>query len=433
MTRTLYSLLLRLLVPAMLLRLLWRSRRDGAYRENLLQRLGFGLPRASSSASSVIWVHAVSVGETIAVAPIVDALLAAKPDIHVVVTSTTPTGAAQVRRLFGARVQSLWAPIDTPGAVHRFYERLKPKVVVLVETEIWPNIIHGAQQRGLAIMLANARLSARSARGYASVSCLSRPAIRAFSIIACQQRSDTRRFIALGASEHTTVTAGSIKFDLDKTRLITQRQAILSQLGLSQARLVVLAASTHAGEERPVVQAFRELYQREPSALLLLAPRHPDRVAQIESDVLKPMSGDFGGGCYWQRRSEGQPLRDDTPVMLLDTLGELSALSGAVDMAFVGGSLVDHGGHNPLEAAAFGVPVLTGPPTTNFKLIYRELIGGGGAACVGNTDDLTAMLINLWQNPSLRASMGEAAKRYVAANEGALARQTTLIDTLLSD
>lgn len=433
MILTLYSLLLRLLVPGMLLRLLWRSRLNPAYRQRLFQRVGMGLSHGAPSASSVIWFHAVSVGETIAVAPIINAVLAAKPHLHVVVTSTTPTGAAQVQRLFGERVQNLWAPIDTPGAVHRFYEHMRPRVVVLVETEIWPNIIHAAKQRRVPIVLANARLSAGSARGYARVSCLSRPALAAFSVIACQQRADARRFIALGANAQTTTVAGSVKFDLERERLAAQRERLLSQLGLLQARLLVLAASTHPGEEAQVMQAFSELYQRDANALLIIAPRHPDRVSQIERDVLKPMAADFGGGCYWQRRSGGEPLKPDTPVMILDTLGELSALAGGVDICFVGGSLVDHGGHNPLEAAAFGVPVVTGLHTTNFRLIYRELVRAGGALCVSNAAELATTLIEFQQNPQRRSATGEAAKRYVEVNQGALVRQVALIKGLLED
>lgn len=433
MTLTLYSLLLRLLVPGMLLRLLWRSRTNPAYRKNLMQRLAVGLPQVAPSASSVIWVHAVSVGETIAIAPIINAMLAAKSDLHVVVTSTTPTGAEQVRRLFGERVQNLWAPIDTPGAVRRFYACLRPDVVVLVETEIWPNIIHAAKQRRVPIMLANARLSAGSARGYARVSRLSRPALRAFSVIACQQRADVRRFTALGAASQTTIVAGSVKFDLEYARLTTQREMLMSQLGLSPGRLLVLAASTHPGEEAYVIQAFSKLYQRDTRALLIIAPRHPDRVSQIERDVLKPLSADFGGGCYWQRRSDAEPLKDDTPVMILDTLGELSALSGGADIAFVGGSLVAHGGHNPLEAAAFGVPVVTGPHITNFRSIYRELMQEGGALCVSNTAELATTLIELHQDPRRRSAIGEAGKRYVEGNQGALARQVALVNSLLGD
>lgn len=433
MTLTLYSLLLRLLAPAMVVRLLWRSRKNSDYRSNLAQRFGFDLPQRSPSAASVIWFHAVSVGETIAVAPLIEAILVGKPNVQVVVTSTTPTGAAQVRRLFGDRVQNLWAPIDTPGAVRRFYQQIRPNVVVLVETEVWPNIIRGAQQRRLPIMLANARLSARSARGYGRVSRLSRPALRGLTVIACQQRADARRFVALGVPAQNITVAGSVKFDLDMDRLTHQRQALTSQLDLTNRYPIVLAASTHAGEEVWVLQAFRQLYQREPKALLVLAPRHPDRTEQIERDVLKPEATYFSSRLYWQRRSNAEPLNDDTAVLMLDTLGELSALSGAADMAFIGGSLVEHGGHNPLEAAAFGVPIITGPHTTNFKRIYLELAREGGALWVKDTDELTAALTSLCQNPSARKAMGESGKRYVVANQGALARQSALINRLLDD
>lgn len=432
MTQAFYSLLIRLLVPAMVLRLLWRSRKDANYRVRLPQRLGFGLPVAPASPGLTLWVHAVSVGETIAVAPLIEAVLAQNPNVTVVVTSTTPTGASQVRRLFGERVQNLWVPFDTPGAVRRFYDHIQPSVVVLVETEIWPNIIQGAQQRQLPVMLANARLSARSARGYSRIARLSRPALRALSVIACQQRADARRFVALGAEPHKVIVAGSVKFDLDKKRLDTQRKAMMAQLNIPSSRLVILAASTHPGEERLVMRAFSQLLAHEPAALLILAPRHPERVDQIEHDVLKPAVAHFGGADYWQRRSQGQSLNPSTAVLVLDTLGELSALSGAVDIAFIGGSLVAHGGHNPLEAAAFGVPVLTGLHTTNFATIYGALARVGGARYVKDEAELGQMLTALCRDKALRSSIGTAGESYVRANQGALARQIALIDTLLA-
>ena len=426
-----YTLCIRLAVPVLLLRLLWRSRRNPAYRYKLFERLGYRLLNKPESRASEgdqwIWVHAVSVGETLAVAPLIEKLLNADPKRQVVVTSTTPTGRAQVERLFDKRVSCCWVPFDTPGSVARFLAHWRPSLTVLVETEIWPNMVLQCKRHKIPVMLANARLSSRSARGYARAGLLAKPVIASLALIACQQKADARRFIALGADSHKTLVTGSVKFDIARSRVIRQRDSLLEQLAMGSDRLIFLAGSTHHGEEELVVAAFTQLRKTVPSALLVLAPRHPERIASIARSILAPSP------FHWLLRSTGQVVSADTDILVLDTLGELAALTAAADVSFIGGSLVPHGGHNPLEAAAFGVPVIAGPHTFNFLQIFRALGRAGGAIEVIDAETLGQSVTELLTQEVYRREVGSAASRYVEENQGALVRQHALIDQLLSD
>jgi 3-deoxy-D-manno-octulosonic-acid transferase len=426
-----YTQCIRLAVPVLLLRLLWRSRHNPAYRYKLFERLGYMLPNKPESRANEgdhwIWVHAVSVGETLAVAPLIEKLLSADPKRQVVVTSTTPTGRAQVERLFDKRVSCCWVPFDTPGSVARFLKHWRPSLTVLVETEIWPNMVLQCKRQNIPVMLANARLSSRSARGYARAGLLAKPVIASLAMIACQQKADARRFIVLGADPHKTLVTGSVKFDIARARLIRQRDSLLEQLVISSDRLIFLAGSTHHGEEELVVAAFTQLRKTVPSALLVLAPRHPERTASITRSILAPWP------FHWLLRSTGQVVSADTDILVLDTLGELAALTAAADVSFIGGSLIPHGGHNPLEAAAFGVPVITGPHTFNFQQIFRALRRAGGAIEVTDAATLGQAVGELLTQEAYRREVGNAASRYVEENQGALVRQHALIDQLLSD
>ena len=426
-----YTQCIRFAVPVLLLRLLWRSRHNPAYRYKLFERLGYTLPNKPESRANEgdhwIWVHAVSVGETLAVAPLIEKLLSADPKRQVVVTSTTPTGRAQVERLFDKRVSCCWVPFDTPGSVARFLKHWRPSLTVLVETEIWPNMVLQCKRQNIPVMLANARLSSRSARGYARAGSLAKPVIASLAMIACQQKADARRFIVLGADPHKTLVTGSVKFDIARARLIRQRDSLLEQLVISSDRLIFLAGSTHHGEEELVVAAFTQLRKTVPSALLVLAPRHPERTASITRSILAPSP------FHWLLRSTGQVVSADTDILVLDTLGELAALTAAADVSFIGGSLVPHGGHNPLEAAAFGVPVITGPHTFNFQQIFRALRRAGGAIEVTDAATLGQAVGELLTQAAYRREVGNAASRYVEDNQGALVRQHALIDQLLSD
>ena len=436
--RRLYSLVMRLTVPFLLLRLLWRSRQHSGYRSQIWCRLGFyGRHRASSSGERV-WIHAVSVGETLAIVPLLERLLAERPDLSVLVTSTTPTGAEQVEQKLGGRVEWCWAPFDTPGAVKRFLEHWHPTLGALVETEIWPNLLTHAAARGVPMVLLNARLSERSAAGYARVAGLTQQTLSQLAGIAAQTESDASRLRALGAADEAVIVTGSLKFALDRNALREANEQERLQFGDGAFdRPVWLAASTHPGEEELVLEAFARLKAERPKALLMLAPRHPDRVAGIlampalrQYQVVR--HSDFQpseGALSDAGETAGISLTLEHDVLVVDTLGRLGALTGCADAVFVGGSLVPHGGHNPLEAAAWCLPILSGPHTFNFSSIYRDLLEANAAVEV-ETDTLGAALLDcLGQQADTEqvTAMGARAGAYQSAQEGVVDRQWAVL------
>jgi 3-deoxy-D-manno-octulosonic-acid transferase len=380
----------------------------------------------------------VSVGETLAISPLLERLLADRPGLTVLVTSTTPTGAEQVQQKFAGRVEWCWAPFDTPGAVKRFLEHWHPALGALVETEIWPNLLTHAAARGVPMVLLNARLSDRSASGYGRVAGLTRQTLGHLAGVAAQTESDASRLCALGAADEAVIVTGSLKFALDRSALRQANEQERLQFGPGAFdRPVWLAASTHHGEEAPVLEAFAQLKAEQPNALLMLAPRHPDRVPgilampamrcyqvarhsafQVNSDATPGVGGTTGSLLT---------LEDD--VLVVDTLGRLGALTGCADAVFVGGSLVPHGGHNPLEAAAWCLPILSGPHNFNFASIYRDLLDANAAVEVDADTLSTALLDCLGQQADTEqvTAMGERAGAYQSAQEGVVERQWAVL------
>ena len=371
-------------------------------------------------------------------APLLERLLADRPDLTVLVTSTTPTGAEQVQQKFAGRVDWCWAPFDTPGAVKRFLEHWHPTLGALVETEIWPNLLTHAAARGVPMVLLNARLSQRSASGYARVAGLTRQTLGHLAGVAAQTESDASRLRELGAADEAVIVTGSLKFALDRSALRQANEQERLQFGPGAFdRPVWLAASTHPGEEAPVLEAFAQLKAEQPNALLMLAPRHPDRVPgilampamrryqvarhsafQVNSDATPDAGGTTGSSLT---------LEDD--VLVVDTLGRLGALTGCADAVFVGGSLVPHGGHNPLEAAAWCLPILSGPHNFNFASIYRDLLDAHAAVEVDAATLSTALLDCLGQQADTEqvTAMGERAGAYQSAQEGVVERQWAVL------
>ena len=436
--RRLYSLVMRLAVPFLLLRLLWRSRQHSGYRSQIWHRLGFyGGHRAPRSGERV-WVHAVSVGETLAIVPLLERLLTERPDLSVLVTSTTPTGAEQVQQKLGGRVAWCWAPFDTPGAVKRFLEYWRPTLGALVETEIWPNLLTHAAARGIPMVLLNARLSERSAAGYARVAGLTRQTLGHLAGIAAQTESDASRLRALGAADEAVIVTGSLKFALDRNALREANEQQRLQFGAGAFdRPVWLAASTHPGEEELVLEAFAQLKAEQPNALLMLAPRHPDRVPGI---LAMPAMRQYqlARHSHFQANAATTPGANETTgisltleddVLVVDTLGQLGALTGCADAVFVGGSLVPHGGHNPLEAAAWCLPILSGPHTFNFARIYRDLFEANAAVEVKTSTLGSALLDCLGQQANIEqvTAMGARAGAYQSAQEGVVERQWAVL------
>ncbi len=414
MTRRLYTILLYLLTPLIFLRLLWRSRRQPAYRRRLRERLGW-VPAAPAQ-REVIWVHSVSVGETIAAVPMIRRLQVRYPDALVAVTTMTPTGSERVSALLGDSVLHCYAPYDLPDAIARFLARVRPRMLVIMETELWPNLIHQCRRRGVPVILANARLSARSAAGYRRLHRLARRMMEDLSLVAAQSFADGERFMTLGLSPRRLEVSGNIKFDLE---LGDRQRELAAALGRewrgSTRRPVWLVASTHSGEEEQVLAAFARVREAFPETLLVLVPRHPERfaaVAQLCRDA----------GFEPTLRSAGDSPGPDTAVLLGDTMGELPVFFGACDLAFVGGSLVPVGGHNLLEPAAWGVPVLSGPHLFNFTEVSRLLEDAGALELCDNSDELAAEVTRLLGDVERRHRLGEAARGVVESNRGAMER-----------
>lgn len=418
--RWLYSFLFQAMLPFILVRLWWRGRRAPAYRRRWRERFGvFSRPSFAARGRQSIWIHAVSVGETIAAAPMIRALQRRYPDLMVVVTTTTPTGSERVRALFGDSVFHVYSPYDTPGCVGRFLDRTQPVGVVIVETELWPNLVHGCHRRGIPVVVANARLSARSARGYGKVSALTRRMLAEVAAVVAQNPVDGERFVALGLPPSRLTISGSIKFDIMLDRTLRDRAAELRQaLG---TRLVWIAASTHAGEDEVILAAHRRLLERHPNALLLLVPRHPERFDGVADLIARE-------GLRYQRRSQREQPASDSKVILGDTMGELLLLFGAADVAFVGGSLVERGGHNMLEPAAWGLPVLTGPSDFNFREISQLLTEAGALRQIDSAPALAGQLGMLAEDRGERNRRGTQALAVIDANRGALARLLEVID-----
>ncbi|TBV12792.1 lipid IV(A) 3-deoxy-D-manno-octulosonic acid transferase [Stutzerimonas kirkiae] len=421
MNRTLYTLLFHLVLPVILGRLFWRARRAPAYAQRIGERFAIDLADFQPGG---IWLHAVSVGESIAAAPLVRELMARYPHLPITLTCMTPTGSERIRALFGDQVQHCYLPYDLPWAAARFLDRVRPKLALVMETELWPNHIHQCQRRGIPVALLNARLSERSARGYARFARLTAPMLAELSLIAVQTEAEAERFRQLGARPAAVEVTGSIKFDLHLDAQLSPRGDELRASWQASARPVWIAASTHAGEDEIVLAAHRRLLAYSPQALLILVPRHPERFDGVyELCRLQ--------GMNTVRRSSGAPVQLQTQVMLGDTMGELLFLYALADIAFVGGSLVPNGGHNLLEPAALGKPVLSGPHLFNFLDISAQLREEGALLEVSDDESLAQALQTLEQEPDRRAAMSQACLRVLQRNQGALDRVLEAVDRVL--
>ncbi|MBQ0794768.1 lipid IV(A) 3-deoxy-D-manno-octulosonic acid transferase [Zhongshania sp.] len=422
MPRFLYSAFFYLILPLVLLRLLWRGWQAPAYRHRIAERFGFFQAPLQKHG---LWIHAVSVGESIAAAPIIEYFLAEHPALPVVVTTMTPTGSERVQAIFGERVFHVYAPYDLPDAVSRFLKRVQPSVAVIMETEIWPNMVCQTASKGIPVLLANGRLSERSARGYGRLAALTRAVFSQFSQVVAQTADDGARFVALGVASENLTVSGSIKFDLAIPSLLRDQARELREQWFG-ARPVWIAASTHAGEDEILLAAHKALLAKQANALLLLVPRHPERFSKVAELITAE-------GFSLQRRSEYRQGSSaiDAQVILGDTMGELLLLLGCADIAFVGGSLIEHGGHNTLEPAAWGLPVLSGPSDFNFSEISALLQGAGGLLTIVDAEDLATTLQDLMTDSQRAEQQGAAAKQVVDNNRGALQRLLTVIEQAL--
>lgn len=414
MNRTLYTALFYLGLPLVAIRLWLRSRKAPAYAKRIGERFSYGMPSLQPGG---IWVHAVSVGESIAAAPMIRALLQRYPQLPITVTCMTPTGSERIQALFAnePRIQHCYLPYDLPCAAARFLDHAKPKLAVIMETELWPNHIHQCAKRGIPVALANGRLSERSARGYGRFSKLTAPMLAEMSFFAVQTEAEAQRFRDLGARPQTVEVTGSIKFDLTIDPQLLQRAHELRGQWQALERPVWIAASTHEGEDEVVLDAHRRLLANYPNALLILVPRHPERFNSVFELCQRE-------GFATVRRSTGANVAADTSVLLGDTMGELLFLYALADSAFVGGSLVPNGGHNLLEPAALAKPVLSGPHLFNFLDIAAQLREAGALAEVDDAEGLAVEVQRLFELPRDAQRMAEAGLAVMRRNQGALQR-----------
>lgn len=402
--------------------LLFRGLRDRSYRQNFGERFGGG----ASLEQPCIWVHAVSVGEVQAAAALVNTLRERYPDIPIVVTTFTPTGAGRARALFKDRAQVRYLPFDLPGAVRRFLKKIRPRIAVIFETELWPNLYHQCGRRRVPLVLASARLSDRSVGRYRRLGALFRETLAQGVVVAAQGEADANRFRSLGSDPGNTHVTGNLKFDFSVPPDITERGRVMRDY-YAPGRQVWVAGSTHGGgEEDALIEAQKIVRTRVPNALLVMAPRHPNRFGEVAAQLVSR-------GIRFIRRSQTPAAGaiGEADIMLLDSLGELLDFYAAGDVAFVGGSLVPIGGHNLLEPAALGMPILTGPHNSNSAEAARLLIAKGAVQVAENPQDLAEKVVALLKDPEGRARMGQEGRAFVEANRGALQKLLGLVIPLI--
>jgi len=418
--RYLYSLLFYILSPLAVLRLLWRSRKAPLYRQRIAERFGyFKGPEMIGG----IWVHTVSVGEFLAALPFIERLLLEYPDKPIVVTTTTPTGSEQVRNKLGGRVFHVYAPYDMPCCVKRFLKKIKPKTAIFMETEIWPNTVYYSHKQDINTVIVNGRMSERSAKGYLRFGSLIRNTMVCFDRVIAQFENDGRRYVMMGLPESRLTVAGNMKFDAKIPPGVRVKGTELRE-ALGTDRPVWIAASTREGEEALVLEAFAQIQKHVPNALLLLAPRHPDRCDEVAA-LLTAQSYPFA------RRSQNEACTHDCQVYLADTLGELSVFYAAADVVFVGGSLVPTGGHNFLEPLLLAKPVMTGPHLYNFAAVSELMCAEDALTIISSPGALAEAVIPLLQDQVKAIMEGERVLAITLKHQGSLERQFSIVSHLL--
>ena len=418
--RILYAILTYVLLPVYALYWIVRGIANRSYWDRVGQRFGIGFPLLSGGS---IWIHAVSVGEVQASAPLVRALQARFPTRQILLTTVTPTGAARVRSLFGDEVCHCYIPFETPSAVSNFFDAIQPALALIMETEIWPNLYRGCGLRKIPLILVSARISPKSVKNYSRLLPLFRETLSHGILIAAQGEADANRFLMLGASPERTWITGNIKFDIEMPPDLGVRGAKLRHDFIGN-RPVWIAASTHDGEEEQVLDAHRIILKKMPDAALILVPRHPERFSGVQS-LLQRQKVKFVS------RTSRKNFTASTEVLLGDTMGELPLFYAASDVAFVGGTLVPVGGHNLLEPGALGLPVITGPHLFNTQDIADLFADAGASRIVQNADELAHSVLRLLIDEELAQETGQKGKQIVSTNRGALQRLLVLLEPLV--
>lgn len=412
MNRFFYNILMYLATPLIVFYLLYRAVKSDDYRGRLGERFGF---KKLTFSRPVILIHSVSMGETIAATPLINQLISDYPTHQILVTTSTPTGSAVVKKNFGKRVKHCYLPLDLIGSVKRFLSQVNPEITIVMETELWPNLIHQLYKLNTPILLANARMSEKSKVGYLKKAApLMREMLNKITQVSAQYASDGERFKALGLPSEKLNIGGSIKFELSIKDELKQQQAILKQQWAPN-RLVWVAGSTHPGENEQLLATHKQLVKVFPSLLLVLIPRHSERFNEVATLA-------SNAGFQIARRSQHQTPDEQCEVVIGDTMGEMLLLLGIADITYIGGSLIERGGHNPLEPAALGKPIIMGPSCYNFSDISNKLIDADGLTMVENSEQLTHLISQLINDENLRIDMGNNALNVVKENQGTLGR-----------
>ncbi len=411
--QVLYTLIYLHLLPFIVLRLLWRAQKAPAYARRINER--FARVPQRKDAAPLIWVHAVSVGEVIAAIPLVKQLQSQYPEHKICITTTTPTGSDRVKAAFADSVLHYYLPYDVPSLCAVFIRAIKPEALIIMETELWPNLLQVCSDQKIPVILANGRMSERSARGYRRFSALTRPMLQRLSFIAAQSEQDAQRFIALGADKSKVLVTGSIKFDIQLTDVVEQRLVELKQQlqWHDKKRACVVFASTHPSEDEQILPMVKKLSQQYPQLLAFIVPRHPERFPVV-ADLAKQH------GLHTVRVSEQQAIGDATQLLLGDTMGDMLAFYGLADVAFIGGSLIKHGGHNMLEAAVWRLPILSGQHVFNFQSVADNLQQAGALQLLADIDGLEKVLADYLSGKEGFAGMGDKAADVLEENQGGL-------------
>jgi 3-deoxy-D-manno-octulosonic-acid transferase len=416
-----YVLLSYILSPLYAMYWVFRGLVNKAYWDRLGQRLGFGYPALSDGC---IWIHAVSVGEVQATVPLVRVLQERFPTRQLHISTVTPTGAARVSNLYGDHVTHSYIPFELPFAIGNFFSSINPGLALIMETEIWPNLYDACGSRDIPLILVSARISPLSVKRYRRFLSLFRETLSHGIVIAAQSEADAERFRSLGAAPERTWVTGNIKFDFETPVDLESRGATLREKYFA-GRPVWVAASTHDKEEEQVLSAHQQLLNEIPEALLILVPRHPERFATVKTLLRR-------NGIKFVSRTDMKPCPFGTGVFLGDTMGELPTFYAASDIAFVGGTLVKVGGHNLLEPASLGLPIITGPHLFNTQDIANMFSELGAFVEVQNAAELAVALTNLFRDRDKAEKMAGQGRRILAENRGALQRLLDLMEPLIS-
>lgn len=428
MARIFYSFALIIISPLIVFYLyILRGKKNQGYRAHFKERFGFVSKSLFTVKTKPLVFHCASVGEVLAATPLIKALQKAHPNLNILITCNTPTGREQILSQFKNTVACSYLPIDFPFATARFLKRIKPQALCILETELWPNLMAISHKKNIPVLVINARLSEKSQQGYQKVAKLTHIIMRSITVLASHNKTDATRFIELGLEASKSHVTGSIKFDITPSdeqlaKALNLKQLYNSNEDDNDERFVWVAGSTHPVEHELVLSAHQELLKKQPNALLIIAPRHPeqfDKVAELLTQ--SPLS--------FSRRSQNN--YNNERILLADTLGELQCLYGAANVSFIGGSLIRRGGHNPLESAAFSVGVITGPHTYNFDHVYPELTKLKGAVVVDSNDELAKQLITFSQNTKACQTLGIKAAQCVTKNQGAIQKTLTIINQYL--